>query len=425
MGFPAGVRGREELVAVLRARGILAQRAIARAFETVDLEAFLPPEFRPLAYANTSIPFHPQFRGAILPSPLVLAALLQHLELEADLDVGIAGAFGGYPAALVAAATAKGRVVVAEVDARLRELAATNLQRMGLEDRVTVRDDFGDVLLDRILILDPGQRPLGDLTSSLRDMGFAIARNDAPDQVAVRKTIRTHEKDLDLTMTDIPVQPAASGKPAPPNWARLVTREDLLTHAWEDRVVGHHDAHFAEGIEDTLSGGPLDPRVHELTLPQVAARRAFHGGYILQCLGELDDAEDLYLRSIALFPTAEAHTFLGWTYSFAGDPERAIEECRRAIDTDPTFGNPYNDIGAYLIELGRLDEAIPWLKRALESARYCCYFYAHTNLARVYVLRGQTHFARKHLEEALKVKPDYEPASEMLRRLSRETDYVA
>src|SRR5437899_3013750 len=76
-------------------------------------------------------------------------------------------------------------------------------------------------------------------------------------------------------------------------------------------------------------------------------------------------------------------------------------------------------------ELERVDDAIPWLKRALESSRYACYFYAHTNLARVYALRGQTHLARKHLEEALKVNPEYEPASEMLRRLSRGTDYVA
>jgi len=202
-------------------------------------------------------------------------------------------------------------------------------------------------------------------------------------------------------------------------------RDDLLAHAWEGRAVGHHDTHFAEGIDETFAGGPLDPGAHDLTVPQLAARRAFHCGYILQCLGELEAAEDLYGGSLALFPTSEAHTFLGWTYSFRGDLARAIEECKAAIDTDPSFGNPYNDIGAYLIEQARMDDAIPWLKKALESSRYACYFYAHTNLARVYALRGQTHLARKHLEEALKVNPEYEPASEMLRRLSRGTDYVA
>jgi tetratricopeptide (TPR) repeat protein len=87
-------------------------------------------------------------------------------------------------------------------------------------------------------------------------------------------------------------------------------------------------------------------------------RRAFHA----QMSGDFDTAIDLYQRSIAAFPTAEAHTFLGWTYSFQRRLEEAIEECHKAIAVDPTFGNPYNDIGAYLIEMGRLDEAIPWLE---------------------------------------------------------------
>ena len=54
--------------------------------------------------------------------------------------------------------------------------------------------------------------------------------------------------------------------------------------------------------------------------------------------------------SLELHPTAEAHTFLGWTYHFQGKLDEAIAQCRTAIDIDPEFGNPYNDIGAYLIE---------------------------------------------------------------------------
>ena len=39
-----------------------------------------------------------------------------------------------------------------------------------------------------------------------------------------------------------------------------------------------------------------------------------------------------------------------------GKLDEAIEECYKAIDRDPDFGNPYNDIGAYLIEKGQLDK---------------------------------------------------------------------
>jgi tetratricopeptide (TPR) repeat protein len=85
--------------------------------------------------------------------------------------------------------------------------------------------------------------------------------------------------------------------------------------------------------------------------------------YQAQMEGDYDRAVELYQSSLELHPTAEAHTFLGWTYHFQGRIEEAIVECRRAIEIDPEFGNPYNDIGAYLIELGRFEEAIPWLPR--------------------------------------------------------------
>jgi len=92
--------------------------------------------------------------------------------------------------------------------------------------------------------------------------------------------------------------------------------------------------------------------------------------YQAQMEGDYDRAVELYQSSLELHPTAEAHTFLGWTYHFQGRVEEAIAECRRAIELDPEFGNPYNDIGAYLIELGRFEEAIPWLERATEARRY-------------------------------------------------------
>src|SRR5262245_38917316 len=103
--------------------------------------------------------------------------------------------------------------------------------------------------------------------------------------------------------------------------------------------------------------------------------------------GDLDEAVRLYRSSLDAHPTAEAHTFLGWTYSFQGHLDEAIAECHRAIEVDPTFGNPYNDIGAYLIEQGRHDEAIPWLEKAKTAPSYEAPHYPRFNLARVYVAK--------------------------------------
>jgi tetratricopeptide (TPR) repeat protein len=104
--------------------------------------------------------------------------------------------------------------------------------------------------------------------------------------------------------------------------------------------------------------------------------------YQAQMEGDYERAVELYQSSLELHPTAEAYTFLGWTYHFQGRIEEAIAECKRAIEVDPEFGNPYNDIGAYLIELERFDEAIPWLERAVEARRYDPRHFPHYNLGR-------------------------------------------
>ena len=142
--------------------------------------------------------------------------------------------------------------------------------------------------------------------------------------------------------------------------------------------------------------------------------------YQYQMEGELELAVQLYKRSIDTHPTAEAYTYLGWTYRFQGKIDEAIEECKKAIQIDPEFGNPYNDIGAYLIEKGEYDEAMPWLERAIESKRYECYHYPHYNLGRVYVAKEMFNRARTEFEKAIKIAPDYTLAQEALEKVRRQ-----
>lgn len=139
--------------------------------------------------------------------------------------------------------------------------------------------------------------------------------------------------------------------------------------------------------------------------------------YQAQMRGELAEAIALYTESLELCPTPEAYTYRGWARSFLKDFEGAIADCQQAIDLDPEFGNPYNDIGAYCIEMGQVDDAIPWLRMALKAVRYESYCYPHYNLGRVYEGMSRPGLALEHYRAALAENPAYGPAQRAVQRL--------
>ncbi|HEX9592101.1 MAG TPA: tetratricopeptide repeat protein [bacterium] len=143
----------------------------------------------------------------------------------------------------------------------------------------------------------------------------------------------------------------------------------------------------------------------------------FNLGYRHQMQHQLDLAIDFYQKSIETLATAEAHTYLGWAHSFAGHYDAAIRECLRAIEIDPDFGNPYNDIGSYMMAKGDLDGAEPWLKRALLAPRYQSYCFPHFNLGRVYEERGEFRRAAQEYQLALGEDEAFRPAEEALARV--------
>jgi Tfp pilus assembly protein PilF len=152
---------------------------------------------------------------------------------------------------------------------------------------------------------------------------------------------------------------------------------------------------------------------------QHRARDLFEKAYRAQMSGELNRAVELYKDSLEIHPTAEAHTYLGWTYHDLGKAEEAIAECKRAIALDPDFGTPYNDIGAYLIALGRYDEAIGWLERAIVAPRYGPRHYPHFNLGRAYFAKQMLRRACECFEKALEIEPDYPLARQAVDSLRR------
>ncbi len=139
--------------------------------------------------------------------------------------------------------------------------------------------------------------------------------------------------------------------------------------------------------------------------------------YQLHMKGEIEKAVSLYTKSLEIHPTAEAFEFRGWARSFEKDYAAAIEDCHRAIDLDPEFGGPYNDIGAYHIEQGELDDAVPWLRMALKAKRYESYCFPHFNLGRIFETKGQLEKSLEHYRQALEENPRYALAAKAVDRV--------
>ncbi|PYS40333.1 MAG: hypothetical protein DMG14_10935 [Acidobacteria bacterium] len=133
------------------------------------------------------------------------------------------------------------------------------------------------------------------------------------------------------------------------------------------------------------------------------AIRLFEQAYRHQMKKELDEAVELYKKSIETY--------------WMGRIDDAIAECQKAIEVDPMFGNPYNDIGSYLIMKGQIDEAIPWLERALQAPRYESYCYPHMNLGRVYETKRDWLRAKEEYRKALAENKDYKPAAQGIARI--------
>ncbi len=152
---------------------------------------------------------------------------------------------------------------------------------------------------------------------------------------------------------------------------------------------------------------------------ELRALMLWQRGYQFHLLGDYRSAVEQFRESIAIHPTAEAHTYLGWSLSHLGKFDEAIAECRNAIRLDPEFGNPYNDIGVYLIGLGKKNEAVPWLQKAIKAKRYCCYQFPHFNLGRVLLEQGKLALAKRSFERSLDYDPAYQPALQALEFIRR------
>jgi len=137
-------------------------------------------------------------------------------------------------------------------------------------------------------------------------------------------------------------------------------------------------------------------------------------GATLHVEGDHEAAIGRFRESLAVHPTGRAHTWLAWSLSELGELRDAVAHCRASIRIDPEYPNAYNDIGSYLVDLGRPREAERWLRKAIDFDDYCCPHYAWYHLARSLLLQGRPAAAMDAVEQSVELRSNYRPAVELL-----------
>lgn len=122
-------------------------------------------------------------------------------------------------------------------------------------------------------------------------------------------------------------------------------------------------------------------------------------------LATYQDTQAIWEDVIAHYPQdATAQYNVGTGFLESGDPQKAIEYFRRAIEIRPSYAQAYLNLGAAYNALGRKDEAIAEFRRSVEVDP--SYAPGHVKLGVVAMQENQPEVARRAFEAAIRSRSD-------------------
>ena len=123
-----------------------------------------------------------------------------------------------------------------------------------------------------------------------------------------------------------------------------------------------------------------------------------------QC-GMYANMETLWRTTLARNPDSSlAHNNLGNFLLQRGRVDEAMEQFQNALAIEPRYALAHNNLGAALYQKGRVDEAIAHYQKALAiEPRYA---QAHNNLGAALYQKGQVDEAMAHFQKALAIQPN-------------------
>jgi len=126
---------------------------------------------------------------------------------------------------------------------------------------------------------------------------------------------------------------------------------------------------------------------------------------------QTSQALEQFLNALEIYPDDPyLHYDLALTYDMKGMFYKTEYHLKEAIRLKPDYSDAYNYLGFVYFRDGKVDEAIQYYHKALENELYLNPQDAHLNLGVAYLSRKEYRKAMLHLEEAIRLVPDFTAA---------------
>lgn len=130
-------------------------------------------------------------------------------------------------------------------------------------------------------------------------------------------------------------------------------------------------------------------------------------------------ALEAFQKALNYQESAEILTLIGWVQSLMGQLDKAKAYCLRAIQKDPDYGPPYNDLGSYFLTEGQIDESLKWFEMAKKSLNYQNREYPYINSGRAFMTKKDLPRALDEFSKALTIAPYHEDLHKTVEKLKK------
>ncbi len=128
-------------------------------------------------------------------------------------------------------------------------------------------------------------------------------------------------------------------------------------------------------------------------------------------MNETSKALEQFLNALEIYPDDPyLHYDLALTYDMKRMLSKTEYHLKQAIRLKPDYSDAYNYLGFVYFRNGKVDEAIQYYHKALDNLLYLNPQDAHLNLGVAYLSRKEYLKAVPHLEEAIRLVPDFAAA---------------